>query len=146
MFEELIADWDGERVVIRYDQRDTGRSTTYEPGNPGYGGKDLLADAVSLLDAYELASAHLVGVSAGGALVQLLALDHWSRVRSLVLISTSPATSGARGLPPPSAAFTEFARGLIEAHGGRMWTETIPGQGSRFWFALSAENAVRRAV
>ncbi len=96
------------RFVIRYDHRDTGRSTTYEPGRPGYTGADLLADAVALLDDYRLAAAHLVGVSAGGALVQLLALDFPGRVRSLVLISTSPAVPGDRDLPPPSDAFSEF--------------------------------------
>jgi pimeloyl-ACP methyl ester carboxylesterase len=42
--------------------------------------------------------------------VQLLALDLPSRVLSLVLISTSPAVPGDRTLPPPSAAFAEFAR------------------------------------
>jgi pimeloyl-ACP methyl ester carboxylesterase len=98
------------RFVIRYDQRDTGKSTTYAPGRPGYTGGDLLADAVAVLDGYGLASAHLVGVSAGGALVQLLALDFPGRVRSLVLISTSPATPGDRSLPPPTAAFGQFVR------------------------------------
>jgi pimeloyl-ACP methyl ester carboxylesterase len=98
------------RFVIRYDHRDTGRSTTSEPGRPGYSGGDLVADAVAVLDDYGLAAAHLVGVSAGGALVQLLALDFPSRVLSLVLISTSPATPGDRSLPPPSAAFSEFVQ------------------------------------
>jgi len=97
------------RFVIRYDHRDTGRSTTYEPGRPSYAGDDLLMDAVALLDAYGLAAVHLVGVSAGGALVQLLALDYPDRVLSLVLISTSPAIYGDRSLPPPTPAFTEFA-------------------------------------
>ena len=96
------------RFVIRYDQRDSGRSTTYEPGRPGYTGGDLLVDAVALLDDYGLAAAHLVGVSAGAALIQLLALDFPSRVLSLVLVSTTPATPGDRSLPPPGAAFTEF--------------------------------------
>ena len=96
------------RFVIRYDQRDTGRSTTYEPGHPGYTGSDLLADAVAVLDGYGLAAAHLVGASAGGGLVQLFALDFPSRVLSLVLISTSPVVPGDRTLPPPSAVFTEF--------------------------------------
>jgi pimeloyl-ACP methyl ester carboxylesterase len=68
------------RFVIRYDQGDTGRSTTYQPGNPAYSGCDLLADAVSVLDAHGLSAAHLVGVSSGGALVQLLALDVPDRV------------------------------------------------------------------
>ena len=98
------------RHVIRYDQRDTGLSTTYEPGQPGYTGADLRADAIALLDAYGLPAAHLVGVSSGGALVQLLALELPSRVLSLVLISTSPALPGDRSLPGPSAAFAEFAR------------------------------------
>jgi pimeloyl-ACP methyl ester carboxylesterase len=55
------------RFVIRYDHRDTGRSVTYEPGCPPYSGHDLVADAVGVLDAYELEAAHVVGVSAGGA-------------------------------------------------------------------------------
>jgi pimeloyl-ACP methyl ester carboxylesterase len=96
--------------VLRYDQRDTGRSTTYEPGHPGYTGRDVRADALTLLDEYDLAAAHFVGVSAGGALVQLVALDSPGRVQSLVLISTSPAVPGDRGLPPPTAAFTQFVR------------------------------------
>jgi len=98
----------GGRFVIRYDHRDTGRSATYEPGRPGYSGADLIADAARVLDAYELPRAHLVGVSAGGAFVQLLAVNHSDRVCSLVLISTSPALPGERALPPPTAEFGRF--------------------------------------
>jgi pimeloyl-ACP methyl ester carboxylesterase len=96
------------RFVIRYDHRDTGRSVNYEPGHPGYSGGDLVADAVGVIDAYGLPAAHVVGVSAGGAFAQLLALDFAERVLSLVLISTSPATPGDRGLPPPTEAFRRF--------------------------------------
>jgi pimeloyl-ACP methyl ester carboxylesterase len=99
---------DAERFVVRYDHRDTGRSITYEPGRPGYDGGDLLADAVGVLDAFDLPAAHLVGVSAGGAFAQLIALDHPDRVLSLVLISTSTATGGERGLPAPTAEFGRF--------------------------------------
>jgi pimeloyl-ACP methyl ester carboxylesterase len=98
----------GGRLVIRYDHRDTGRSVTYEPGRPGYTGADLIGDAVGVLDAYGIAAAHLVGVSAGGAFAQLLALDHSDRVLSLVLISTSPAISTERRLPPSSERFRRF--------------------------------------
>jgi len=66
---------DAGRFVIRYDHRDTGRSVTYEPGRPGYTGTDLVADAVGVLDGYDVPAAHVVGVSAGGAFAQLLALD-----------------------------------------------------------------------
>jgi len=72
---------DGRRFVIRYDHRDTGRSVTYEPGHPEYSGADLVADAAGVLDAYGIPAAHVVGVSAGGAFAQLLALDFADRVR-----------------------------------------------------------------
>jgi pimeloyl-ACP methyl ester carboxylesterase len=105
-FCELLAD--GGRFVIRYDHRDTGRSVTYEPGRPGYTGADLVADATRVLDAYAIPVAHLVGVSAGGAFAQLVALDRPERVSSLVLISTSPALPGERELPPPTDEFGRF--------------------------------------
>ena len=98
----------GGRHVIRYDHRDTGRSVTYEPGNPGYTGADLVADAASVLDAYDIPAAHIVGVSAGGGCAQELALDYADRVLSLVLISTSPATPGDRALPSPTEEFGRF--------------------------------------
>jgi pimeloyl-ACP methyl ester carboxylesterase len=99
---------DAERFVIRYDHRDTGRSIAYEPGHPTYSGADLVADAAGVLDAYGIAAAHVVGVSAGGAFAQFLGLDFPDRVLSLVLISTSPATPGTRDLAPPTEAFARF--------------------------------------
>jgi pimeloyl-ACP methyl ester carboxylesterase len=98
----------GGRFVIRYDHRDTGRSVSYEPGRPGYRGEDLIADAAGVLDAYGIPAAHVVGVSAGGALAQLLALDFPERVRSLTLISTSIAVSSERALPPSTEEFGRF--------------------------------------
>jgi pimeloyl-ACP methyl ester carboxylesterase len=80
----------GSRFVIRYDHRDTGRSVSYEPGAGPYSLRDLAEDAVGLLDAFGLESAHLVGMSMGGWIGQLVALDHPDRVASLTLISTSP--------------------------------------------------------
>jgi pimeloyl-ACP methyl ester carboxylesterase len=97
------------RFVIRYDQRDTGRSVTYPAGRPGYTGADLVADAAGVLDAYGIAAAHVVGVSAGGALAQVLAIDHPGRVLSLVLISTSFVAGDDRApLPGPSQELTRF--------------------------------------
>jgi pimeloyl-ACP methyl ester carboxylesterase len=96
------------RFVIRYDHRDTGRSVTYEPGSPGYTSADLAADAIGVLDAYGIPAAHLVGVSAGGAFAQVLALEFPDRVLSLVLISTSPALPTERELPPSTQRFGQF--------------------------------------
>jgi pimeloyl-ACP methyl ester carboxylesterase len=96
------------RFVIRYDHRDTGRSVTYEPGRPGYTAGTLVRDAVGVIDAYGVEAAHLVGVSAGAGMAQMVALEHPDRVRSLVLISSSPAVPTGRELPPPTEAFDRF--------------------------------------
>ncbi len=98
----------GGRFVIRYDHRDTGRSITYERGHPEYTGADLVADAEGVLGAYGIAAAHVVGVSAGGAFAQLLAIGFHDRVSSLTLISTSPAAAGERSLPSPTERFNAF--------------------------------------
>ena len=92
----------GPRFVIRYDQRDTGRSVAYEPGAPHYTSRDLVRDAVALLDTLGLARAHFAGMSMGGAICQVVALDHPERVASLTLISTSSSVPGRSGLPPMS--------------------------------------------
>jgi pimeloyl-ACP methyl ester carboxylesterase len=87
------------RFVIRYDQRDTGRSTSYPAGEPGYAMSDLAADAVGLLDALGIDRAHVVAQSMSGGTALFLGLDHPSRVASLTFVST---TTGDDGLPPPS--------------------------------------------
>lgn len=78
----------GGRFVIRYDTRDTGESVHYPAGEPDYGSAELVADAVGLLDAYGIERACLMGISGGGAMAQLVALDHPDRVSALVLVST----------------------------------------------------------
>src|SRR5688500_10114040 len=92
--DELCRRLAGSRFVIRYDQRDTGRSVTYPAGAPPYTMHDLAADAVGVLDAFGLARAHVVGMSMGGAVAQLVALDHADRVMSLTLIATAAAGPG----------------------------------------------------
>ena len=99
---------DRGRLVVRYDHRDTGRSVTYELGRPEYTGADLVADAAGVLDAYGIRAAHVVGVSAGGAFAQLLALSFPDRVRSLALISTSPALALDRDLRSATQAYHRF--------------------------------------
>jgi pimeloyl-ACP methyl ester carboxylesterase len=89
----------GSRFVIRYDHRDTGRSVHYPAGKPEYTGDDLVDDALNVLDALGLGRAQLVGMSMGGAIAQVLALDHPDRVASLALISTSFADRDSSDLP-----------------------------------------------
>src|SRR4051812_22312291 len=93
------------RRVLRYDHRDTGRSTTYEPGQPAYSGAELVADAVAVLDGYDLDAANLVGLSMGGALAQHVALGHPERVTSLTLIDTTRVDEWDGSLPGPTASY-----------------------------------------
>jgi pimeloyl-ACP methyl ester carboxylesterase len=144
---------EGRRFVIRYDHRDTGRSVTYKPGQPEYTGADLVADAVGVLDAYGIAAAHLVGVSAGGAFAQLLALEFPDRVLSLVLISTSPATPSQRGLPPATERYRRFlANATVEWSDEESVIEYLVGYarvlagGERPFDEAAARELVRRDV
>lgn len=83
--------------VIRFDNRDVGLSTWFdEAGVPDllavlggqasapYGLDDMAEDAVGLLDALGVPTAHVVGVSMGGMIAQTLAIAHPERVRTLV--------------------------------------------------------------
>jgi pimeloyl-ACP methyl ester carboxylesterase len=93
----------GPRFVIRYDSRDMGRSVSYPPGAPDYSFGDLARDAVGVLDALRVDRAHVVGISMGGGLSQILGMAYPDRVRTLTLIATSPGGPGAADLPPMSA-------------------------------------------
>ena len=98
--------------VIRYDNRDTGLSTTSELGKPDYSKDDMAEDALGILDAYGIGKAHVVGMSLGGMVAQIATLDHPERVRSLTLISTEPIGVDNSHLPPMPEAYAEHgARG-----------------------------------
>lgn len=83
-FVEMLA-FKGYRV-IRYDHRDTGRSTFIEFDDASYTVEDLASDAVSILDAWEVNKANVVGFSIGATLGQVLALDYSDRLYSLTLM------------------------------------------------------------
>jgi pimeloyl-ACP methyl ester carboxylesterase len=90
--------------VVRYDQRDTGASTTWPVGAPGYTGEELLTDALAVLDGLGVDRAHVVGLSAGGGVAQRLALEHRDRVAALTLVATSPIDPAVDDLPGPTPA------------------------------------------
>lgn len=100
----------GGRYVVRYDARDTGRSTTWPVGEPGYTFAEIVSDPVAVLDGLSIERAHLVGLSMGASIVATLATRHPERVLTLTVATSSP---GGDGLPPPradiSAAFAEPA-------------------------------------
>lgn len=83
----------GGRRVIRYDHRDTGRSTSFPPGAPPYAWSDLAADALALLDALDEPRAHLVAFGLGTLLAHHLAATEPERVRSLTYVSPAAFTA-----------------------------------------------------
>ncbi|MDC0669150.1 alpha/beta fold hydrolase [Nannocystis radixulma] len=108
--------------VIRFDNRDAGRSThlTGAPvadlpaalagdlSSASYTLSDMAADAVGLLDALGIASAHLVAASMGGEIAQTVAIEHPGRVRSLTSIMATTGQAGV-GQPDPAALRVLFA-------------------------------------
>jgi pimeloyl-ACP methyl ester carboxylesterase len=100
--------------VIRYDNRDVGRSThlsdrptpkvrelmTRRIRRPAYLLKDMAADGIGLLEELGIESAHVVGASMGGMIAQTMAAEHPDRVRSLVSIMSSTGSRWS-GQPAP---------------------------------------------
>lgn len=86
--------------VVRFDNRDAGLST-HLSGVAPYALADLAADTVGLLDALDVGAAHLVGISMGAMVAQLVAIGHPQRVRSLTCIASS---TGSRRSGRPHAA------------------------------------------
>ena len=112
-----------EFYVIRFDNRDAGLSTHLGTGTDlAYGLTDLAGDAAGLIDALGLGSSHLVGVSMGGMIAQLLTIEHPGRVRSLTSIMSTTgdpevgeASDAATALltAPPAATREAVIEGAV---------------------------------
>ncbi|WP_211303052.1 alpha/beta fold hydrolase [Allonocardiopsis opalescens] len=119
----------GGRQVIRFDHRDTGRSSCVDFAARPYTLADMAADALAVLDGHAVADAHLVGASLGGAIGQWLAVHRPERVRTLTVVMSAPmghdaGPAWARALagqapdpddlPPPAPAFLHHLARLAE--------------------------------
>jgi pimeloyl-ACP methyl ester carboxylesterase len=80
--------------VVAFDNRGAGRSSQPEGA---YTIPQMADDAVALLDHLGIASAHVVGASMGGMIAQEVALRHPERVRTLVLMCTTPGGPNSFG-------------------------------------------------
>ena len=107
--------------VVRFDNRDIGRSTHVRGRPPTvtqlllrstraarYTLADMAADTAGLLDALELAPAHVIGASMGGMIAQTLAARHPDTVRSLVSIMSN--TGSLRSGQPSLRIYSMFLR------------------------------------
>lgn len=94
--------------VIRYDNRDTGQSTNYPVGKPGYTFEEISDDAIKILDAYHIKKAIIMGMSMGGMLAQMIAIRHPERLNGLVLYAAMYFAEGAEKLPVYSEEVEKF--------------------------------------
>lgn len=135
--------------VVRFDNRDVGRSTHLSQlGVPNVGEAmmkammgqkvdapytldDMAADAIGLLDALEIGSAHIVGASMGGMIAQIVAAKYPARTRSLVSMMS---TTGRRDLPQgrPDVMAVLTMPPASESREDRM------AQGRRIWAAIGS--------
>jgi pimeloyl-ACP methyl ester carboxylesterase len=98
---------------IVFDNRDTGHSSRFTddrftegnrsktinstylkyylrlPINPPYTLDDMATDAIMILDKLNIDTAHLLGISMGGMIAQIIAANHSERINSFTLISSS---------------------------------------------------------
>jgi pimeloyl-ACP methyl ester carboxylesterase len=151
--------------VIRFDNRDIGLSQHFdEYGVPNimwaalkvrlglsinspYSLGDMAADAVGVLDALNVAQAHIVGVSMGGMIAQRVALAAPHRCLSLTSIMS---TSGARGLPQAKPAVVRALIDRPSSHApqdiGDFYVRLIKVIGSPAFPVQEAEVRARAAI
>lgn len=110
--------------AIRFDNRDTGKSTWFQPGDK-YALTDMAADAIAVLDAAGVEKAHVAGVSMGGMISQSVAINHPDRVLSLTSIMSATGAPGTMdstpeagkvlsvAAPDPKADFEAFVAHLM---------------------------------
>lgn len=80
-------------LVIRYDHRDIGLSSTVDWKTAPYTLADLAADAIAILDAYGCEAAYFIGHSMGGHICQQIALNYPNRMVGFAAISSGPIGS-----------------------------------------------------
>lgn len=109
--------------VMRYDHRDTGKSSRIDYQNSPYTIMDLTQDAVEVLDHFHIQSAHIVGFSMGGQIAQFIGAYFPEYAKTITLMGTSTsfkegfnAFEGkltSEGLSPPKAHYVKWATRVI---------------------------------
>ncbi len=92
-----VPEFSRDHSVIIFDQRGIGQTVTR---SDDYSTTRLAADAAELIRRIGLGPAIVVGHSMGGRVAQLVALDHPTTVKALVLASTGAAYKAKGGIPP----------------------------------------------
>ena len=118
-WEPQVAEFSKDYQVITFDLRGHGRSA--KPPGP-YQISMFSADLAGLLQALSVASAHVAGISLGGAVAFQFALDHPSMVRTLTLVNSAPTLGGTA-----EQAEAEIARrvGIVQQLGMRAMGQAL---------------------
>ena len=119
--------------TIAFDNRGVGRS---DKPFGRYTLEQMADDAVAVLDAAGVDSAHVIGASMGGVIAQLLAVRHPERVRSLVLACTACQHHEWRRQLLTEWASIATERGMGELSRRAMRWLVGPRSLRRFWPAL----------
>ena len=97
--------------IISFDNRGAGRSD--KPTEP-FTLEQMADDAIAVLDAAGVETAHVVGASMGGVISQIVAVKYPHRVRSLTLVCTACRNHPWRQELLQSWAKTAEEKGMIE--------------------------------
>ena len=97
--------------IISFDNRGAGRSD--KPTEP-FTLEQMADDALAVLDAAGIETAHVVGASMGGVISQIVAVKYPHRVRSLTLVCTACRNHPWRQELLQSWAKTAEEKGMIE--------------------------------
>ncbi len=120
MWDAQLAAFEERFRVVRYDTRGHGRSPV--PGGP-YSIDDLADDLVALLDSFDIARTHLVGLSLGGMTAMRVAARNPDRIDRLAVLCTGAQL-------PPSAAWANRAA-TVRANGSAVVAEAVVAR----WFS-----------
>jgi 3-oxoadipate enol-lactonase len=106
----------GEFDCVAFDNRGVGLSSAVsEPFTVA----EMAVDAAGLLDALEIESAHVLGISMGGMIAQELALAQPQRVRSLTLGCSYCGGPGSQLMDP--ADFQDLAEAMASGNQDRVF-------------------------
>jgi pimeloyl-ACP methyl ester carboxylesterase len=119
--------------VVRFDNRDVGMSSKFD-GMPtsergaAYTISDMAADSVAVLDALGIEHAHVMGLSMGGMIVQVMAIEHRDRLLSMTSVMSRTGEPGYGDSTPEAFALLTAAPAtdrdsFVAAHlaGLRVW-------------------------
>jgi pimeloyl-ACP methyl ester carboxylesterase len=103
--------------VIYFDNRDVGLSQKFDESGvpnigeivrgevqPAYTLQDMSDDVIGVMDALNIERAHVLGISMGGMIVQVLAASHGERLLSMMSVMSSSSREGLPAATPAAQA------------------------------------------